>query len=338
MIGKGAVYNKILSDAFSFHPIGTRLNLKSRTTFSEWLNSGVGSFGVPSATAKSAIIEAAGTEVSSAVLTEAAFLINHQYEHAIEIFDYKRNGSVRSDTWNVVTIYYFAFFGAQAFLRLVGRPVFQLNDSGVTSIGALAPSGSPKLGAGPYSLEHNRTISINIEEYIVKRKNSRVHDATWLTLFQYFKSVCQGLNIVTDPYEKNLYHLLLDQKLRSIYNSDSWPSSIRSTVNYKPGFSYQLLENGDIVKIKKFLRKNTTEDYDQLLRGLDDSIRKCVIGSDISNHIEVLYFVGLILLILNSMLFEDLSKAYKLQAIFKSKRNAILKKHSLQNEFEFLGP
>ncbi len=326
MIQKGGGYYRILSDAYSFHPENTSLKFNPRLTFSEWLNNGSGFYTVKEASKKGFVISTSPSEISSALLTEAYFFLNHCYEHLIEISNYKKDDGLRSDSWATVTVYYFGFFAAQSFLRLVGRPTFHLTKNVVNDLITLSPSIDCNLGAGPYLLSQKASGGGAIEDYHLEKQKWKIHDLTWIKVFDYLRDALNSVDKVNEQNEKNLYSLVLDKRLGSLLKSSAWPPIVRAATNYRPGYTYRLLEKVDAVKFKKFLRRNDFTQYDSFLSAFESALSASDDITKINYHVQSMYLLSLAIFGICETLFLEIKRTYRLDKSFDHKRVEVLKK------------
>ncbi len=150
MIPQGPIYYRIRADVLAAFPDKCKAAVKNRNTFAEWLLNGTASYQVQIINSNEVIFLASVFDISSALLTDVECLFNHCFEHLQEISRFYVDDQPRGDAWNVVTIYYFSFFTAQSFLRLIGSPVIFVGQEHMKQIKSLGGISSGGPGAGAY--------------------------------------------------------------------------------------------------------------------------------------------------------------------------------------------
>jgi hypothetical protein len=334
MIPQGPIYSHIRGDVLSTYPEGTRAACRSRTTFAEWLLNGMGSYHVKTVTSNDIIIVATPSDLASSLLADVEFLSNHCFEHLQELARYYVDDQTRSDAWNVVTIYYFAFFSAQIFLRLIGSPTVYVGKEQIQKIKSLAGVTTGGPGAGSYFLEKITDVSASYSEYKIKKTgNQRIHEATWIRLFSYFERLLRNSALSGDVKEVLFYQLLTTKTLHRHY-TNGWPSVIRGIANYRAGFAYLEVEKNLKAKTKKLLTYWKDMDTSKLLNTLNSSVSSCSPSdiTDYSNHVRLLHDMAQSLFILTRLLYSELLSRSNIDKTWEHKRSRFRKIMSISLE------
>lgn len=339
MIPNGPIYSKIREDLLTTFPLGTNSNIKKRITFSKWLG-GSGSYHIKSISKDEIIFSAPIIEISSSILTDIELLSNHCFEHIQEIFRFHNDNQKRSDAWNIVTIYYFAFFNAQLFTRLIGNPTLFIKKEQIDYFKKITTGNVTGIGVGSYSLKKIQNISANNAEFQLKKTNNqKIHEATWIKLFSYFDEILKTKSLLVDANEVLFYKLLATKELTKVYDL-GWPSQIRTAANYSPGFAYLELENSSAGKTKKLLNKWRNIEYQKIIPLLRTSVESCCPAekTDFSAHVNLLHDVSQILFILSRTLYSELLQRNNIDKRHEMSRSTYRKKMTYSlSEFPLIG-
>ena len=339
MIPRGPIYFRIRQDVLTTFPTKLSSRVTNRHSFSDWLMNASGSFVVASITNSEFVIRASPIDVAQSLLVEIELFSNHCFEHLQELAASASDTRVRSDSWNVVTIYYFGFFSAQLFTRLVGKPVVYLGRENIQKIKSLGGIPS-KLGVGSYVVEKISNTNGNVEEYKVRKtNNSKIHEATWVEAFSYFREIMSDSSVLTDAEEVLLYDSITTLHLRGVYN-EGWPSMVRTKANYRPGFSYLGVENNSIAKSKKLIEQWKKLELSKVAQHLDISVRACAPPShgNYSNHVRLLHDISQTLFIISRQLYSELLERTKIGMTWENRRSAFRKEMAISEaDFPAIG-
>ena len=310
IVPQGPIYTELRSYLLSTYIDGTQATLNHSTTLSEWFSNGT--YNVTSATSQEFILRVASVDFASALLTDVEHLFNHCFEHLQEMICFQLDTRPRSNAWAVVTVYYFAFFCAQALLRLLGMPIVYLKKektNDLMRIGGCGTGPSP----GAFRLEHVTTLSPSHAEYRLKKIKSKIHDGTWQKLLLLFQKLLSDPSLTSNTTEVQFFSSLTTTALFSSYNGCyDWPSELRNKANYPPGYAYLLVQNDDITKARKMMdgwRDVKTWDGNKGVENLlAASVSNCAAGknSSYSSHVQLLYDISLCLFMLSRSLYSEL--------------------------------
>ena len=166
MIPKGPGYVHLREEVLTTFNARCHLRMDERSGLKEWLVGQKGSFTVRSSSSFGYELSADSFGLSKHLLVDLELLTNECFEHLQEGFNFYNDTSSRSVAWNIVTVYYFAFYAAQVLLRLLGRPVLYLNKDEAKDFALLAPgSSSFNAGAGAYQMIRTSAPSSGYVEY-----------------------------------------------------------------------------------------------------------------------------------------------------------------------------
>lgn len=185
------------------------------------------------------------------VYNDIEHYLNCALEHLIDISEYTQNFNNRSETWNTVSIYYFAFYSTQVFNRLLGKFPIYINQSTSSTLSVICGA---KMAAGTYNFEGDFNDLDDIKFKLTKNSN-KIHEASWNSLFTFIEDAISnhknskaGSAAETLFFENSTF-----KNLRTAYNSHAWPSEVRNKFNYKPGLGYRSLINSNNIGIRKYL-------------------------------------------------------------------------------------
>jgi hypothetical protein len=325
MIPKGSVFFRLRQRVLDFYPEKCRILHKMRVTFTDWLQKGTY---VPLSVTKSEIIlEASPADISSIFLSDVEFFSNNCFEHIQECLCFSKDERIRSDAWNVVTIYYFSFFVAQALLRLLGKPLMFINKEALTFVGKI--TGSPSVpGSGVFYLEKIEDLSIVSTKYRLKSYRKRFHEATWKLLFGILNNILSEITSYKDAKELLFYEALTTKKLFKIYTDYQWPAVLRNRANYIPGFAYLLVEKKIVGKTRSLINELDGCEEGDILNLLNSSISSCSTNDDneFSSHISLLHHTAHSLFILFRELYFELLDRRHLDRRMELKRKQFINK------------
>ncbi len=321
MIPRGTIYSELRSQMVRNFPEGSKAPYGDFTSVGEWLSTG--SLVVKTSTKCKVTFEAPVVEFGSRLLTEIENLLNHCFEHLQELGCTAEDKRVRSEAWNTVTAYYFAFFSASAVLRLLGRPVVFLHRNQLQAFTKILGSGiAPSQGA--FEIVLVSSISATHAEFSLHQTN-KVHEATWQRLFGIFDDLHRKLSAKLDAKELLFYAALSTKVLFSEYVNFQWPSSVRNRANYRPGYAYKLqTARSPHFKIFSEWAQAESQETSNLL---DAALRAC--SSDVANfgnHVQLMTAVGTSLFLLARELYSDLLTRKRLDKRWENHRRSYVNK------------
>jgi hypothetical protein len=320
MIPRGTIYSELRSKMVGNFPEGSKAIFGDSTTVGEWLSTG--SLVVKSSTKTRVIFEAPIVEFGSSLLTEIENLLNHCFEHLQELGCASQDKRVRSEAWNTVTAYYFAFFSASALLRLLGRPVVFLSRDQLQSFPKMLGSGiAPSQGA--FHIVFVSSISATHAEFSL-HPTSKVHEATWQRLLGLFDDMYRNLSPRPDANEALFYASLSTKLLFPQYVNFQWPSAVRNRANYRPGYAYKLqTARGPNLKLISEWAQAESQDASKVLETALAACRSDV--ENFTNHVQLMTAVGTSLFLLARELYSDLLTRKSLDKRWEHNRRSYMK-------------
>jgi hypothetical protein len=332
MIPKGSIFFSLRSKALDFYPERCQSLHRERLTFTDWIKRGTY---VPVSTTKSQIVfEASPHDVASIFLSAIEFFSNSCFEHLQENLCFSTDGRIRSDAWNIVNIYYFAFFVAQALLRLLGNPVVFVTKDALKLVGSVIGSSNVP-GGGAFRLEKIEELSATLAKYRLKTIRKRAHEATWKELLTLLEK--ESGTPAKDPKEILFYQALTTKTLSNIYSHYAWPSLVRNKANYTPGLAYCLVENQIKGKTRRLINVWENCSESEVLRILNSSVASCNLSDqhDLSNHVCLLHNVGHSLFILFRELYFELINRRQIDRRMELKRRLFIKKMAIPDDISY---
>ncbi len=270
MFPKADAWQEFRKDALSAIPQGSRSGARPSNSVAEFLRSG--SYIVTLAQPKSIHLEVTSVEFGSALLGDAAVLLDHAVEHQHVVCTSVRDAAWESPAWLLVSAYYWGYFSALAITRLVGRTTTFLTAPALAGLSTLAPQPAPlqRPGAGAYSLRAEQVVSTDRREVVLGRSKDRLHEGTWKCMFGYLESKRAVGDTSSEPFETSLLSSMGEAS--RLLGSD-WPSAVRNAVNYVPGFAYGQVRNEDVLGLRSFLRKVKKVGVTALLESFSNQLR-----------------------------------------------------------------
>lgn len=310
IIPQGPIYTELRDYVLQTYVDGAKATFNNSPTLSEWFRNGT--YSVVSSTSTEYILHVSSVDFASALLTDVEHLFNHCFEQFQEMMCFHLDTRIRSDSWDVVTEYYFAFFSAQITLRLLGRPVVYLKSEKTNELKQMGGF-TVGPGGGSFRIEKISNLSSTHSEYRLKKLNPKIHDATWKDVLQLFSDLIRNPILSSNIREVQFFSALTTTSLFSSYGVGyAWPSEVRTAANYRAGYAYRLVLKEDITKAKKMMETwKRVEQWDgskgvQAL--LTSSISSCIsgIGSLYSSHAQLLHDISLCIFMLNRELYSEL--------------------------------
>jgi hypothetical protein len=321
MIPRGVIFRELRSRMVSHFPDESKSVFRDSGTVGEWLTTG--SLSVTKCSKKEVIFEAPQVEFASILLTEIENFLNHCFEHLQELGCVSYDERVRSQAWNTVTAYYFAFFSGSALLRLLGCPVLFLKREQLSSFATMLGGGVASPHQGSFELVRTKAVSATYSEFRL-RTTSKIHEATWINLLNLFDGLRRHPP-AADAKEALFYDSLCTKLLFPHYLNFEWPASIRNRANYRPGFAYKLQtgRSPSFKLIEDWARMEPPE----ATRIIDDAVTAC--RSDIGNfdcHVRLMIAVGTSLFLLARELYSELLARKGLDRRWEQTRRVYRKK------------
>lgn len=215
-------------------PLGSVVDFKTPLTLAAW--QAQGTYTISSTSSTKFIVAAAPADFGGALLSDAAFHLDHALEHQVSMMRILANGHWTSPAWQVVTLYYWSYFSAMALSRMLGHTVWFITPEVAKQVSRLAPAGSASLTRGTYELSCRAALSTGSRDILLEKRSRRLHEQLWATLFDLFNRMYQEVGAgVASPEEERLF-LAIIESARILGND--WPSALRNIVNYRPGFAY----------------------------------------------------------------------------------------------------
>lgn len=284
MIPKGKVFFDFRKDILDIYLTDTiKINL-NQNSLSEWLSEAYFS---PISGAKDKIdFEANKFDLSLRLINDTDLLLNQASEQLIEIIKYNDDKTMRSDAWAFVTLYYFGFFSAQAFLRLIGTPNFFINQA--VSISLTKATGY-QISSGAYKLEKIEDLQGQTNRYRISKSKLKIHEATWNLLFYIFEKKMKLHEKYLTSEEILFYNAFLSKNLNDVYSSNYWASELRNKINYRPGFAFRIFENVFICKTKNLLNSMTNVSQLDITSLLNTRVKDSFLDENdlISNQVQI---------------------------------------------------
>ncbi len=307
MIPRGPIFAKLRSLGLSFYPTETRTVWGRSSPFHGWL--GTGAYVVTGAAGGTISFRACPQDIGEALLTDVEYLTDSCYEHLLEATCFSSDARRRSDAWNVVCMYYFGLFSAQALLRLVGNPVVFLNRDRIASLRHLTGT-DHGVSPGAYLLEKMADVSVTQAEYRLKRLKTRLHDATWRRILELLRALLQQCAQPKSDDERIFYGMLTTDSLQKVYREWAWPCLVREKANYEIGFAYRLVESENVAKTKALMKSWKCSSPLEVISSLSSSVDACRLARrpTFPDHVRLMHSTSICLFLLCRELYSEILK------------------------------
>jgi hypothetical protein len=229
-----------------------------------------GAYSASATSPRKILLQTAPQEIGSALLCEAEHFMDHAAEHQASMFLQRSSATWSSPAWTVVGFYYWAFYCALSFSRLIGRTTWYLDRDAAKALGTLA--GIAGIGAGTFGLTCGPRTGVMSREVVLQRKKARLHDCVWTALFQQLGAHTSPATAVTaNQLEHRLY---LSFKRAASQLGGSWPSELRNAVNYRPGHGYGEVLQMSRLDITNHVRATAKLTPDQLVNNIESELAR----------------------------------------------------------------
>jgi len=302
--------------------------------FSGWIENG--NYVVARHDSNAVFLAASPQDFSQALLRDVEFLVDTCFEQLLEIQMAPSND--RSPAWSVVTTYYYAFYAAQAFSRIIGMPITYLDDTRVSAIKALSPT-PISLGAGSYVISQAATISVTQAEYRFKKSKLRPHDAVWTNVMELLnrlrcnnKPAPKSTDVVATQEYQLFEAATSSQPSRAFEDCQfNWPSEVRYEANYRVGNAYTMLRTPWDVQIRNAMRKWGGLTTEGMVKVLKESLTSLSVEHSTrgikSRSVFLLDVANLIFAVVRYLLL-DLHDRRETDWKWEDRRRRFFKKHS----------
>ncbi len=323
MTPTGDVFTGMRADLLDVFPPGSNAKFPTHGSLGAWFEGGV--YNVTTTTKNEILFEAAEDDIASVLLTEIELFTDQCFEQLQEVGCFCYDTRARSDAWNVVTLYYFGFFAAQTFLRLVGQPSLFLEKSIITRFQKMA-GGSESPGAGAFYMQRVGPIGINRVQYRLLKSKQKIHESSWKSIFTYINKKLTGA--VTTPQETLFYSNLTPKSLSRYYHEFDWPPQIRARANYHVGYAYLLVSQTSKANTKSLFNRWAGLDEGKLARLLTASNKKTNAShtDEFDIHVQFLFDLSLTIFLISRNLYGELIQRRRIDKRWEERRHRFREK------------
>jgi hypothetical protein len=234
MLPQSSLWQRMRQRALDAIPLGASIDFRTPLTLAAW--QAQGTYTISSTTASRFTVAVAPADFGGALLSDAAYHLDHALEHQASLMRTLLSSQWSSPAWQVVTFYYWSYFVAMALSRMLGRSVWFITPELARQFTRLAPAGSASLKRGTYELTCGAALGAGSREIHLVQRSRRLHEQLWATIFDLISEMYSEVGPgVASPREERLY-LAIINSARVL--GDVWPSELRNVVNYRPGFAY----------------------------------------------------------------------------------------------------
>lgn len=279
-VAGGNGWQSLRSRCLGAIPKGSIVTFKRPLPLHEWRTHGA--FRVDSCNKREIVLEAAGVDIGSALLSDAEHLLDKAAEHHATLRDWIEDSKWHSPGWSIVTLYYWSFFLGMAVTRLLGDTSWFLTRQAIGEFRALASSteqpsaGALRLNLGSYLTATSRKVSLSPSK-------KPLHDAVWRNVADLLKDMFEQCDASADPLEYRLLWCFSEAQRRT--DSSAWPSLVRNAINYLPGCGYgEVLRKTDI-DLAKYLKLTSPFSGANIVSEFENHLFKITPGMRPAEHI-----------------------------------------------------
>lgn len=278
MLPQGVLWQSLRQRALGAIPKGALLDVKNPLTLARWQSQGT--YTITAVSSAKFTVAVAPTEFGGALLSDASLHLDHALEHQATMANGLSNAVWSSAAWQVVTVYYWAYFIAMALTRLVGRTVWFVTPEVARQFTVLLPSGSGNFTQGTYEVSCGDDIGLGQREVKLEKRQRRVHEQLWATTFAIFDDLCKLTGTESGNAEEERLYLAIRNASNCL--GSEWPSSLRNVVNYRPGFAYGAPRSKVSVDSYSYLA-----DGPQSVGGIIDRLENSILAMQGNANVEV---------------------------------------------------
>lgn len=231
---QGSLWQRMRQRALDAIPLGSVVDFRSPMTLAGW--QAQGTYTISSSSSTKFTVAVAPTDFGGALLSDAAFHLDHALEHQTSLMKTLSSHEWSSPAWQVVTFYYWSYFAAMALSRLLGETVWFVTPAVAQQFSRLAATGSARVTQGTYELSCGASLSAGTRELALVKRSRRLHEQLWATMFRLLGSVYDEVGPGVTAYQEERLFLAIIDSAQIL--GDDWPSALRNVVNYRPGFAY----------------------------------------------------------------------------------------------------
>ena len=307
-------------------PASARHNYRTPRALADWNQDGF--YTVQQSTRRGFVIIADTADIGSALLTDVEHLLDHAAEQQALVHLGMTSDRWTSPAWLLVTAYYWAFFSTVAFTRLIGQTVWFLDDTAVTNLSRLAPTGPDRPSPGAFNLSCGEVASANQREVRITKASGRIHDALWKRVFEVLGSRTKAVGDPEgNPMESRVFNCLSNASGRL---GAAWPSSVRNAVNYRTGFAYKAVRGVRSIDLRSKIEHMAEWTVQSALEHLENETGKIAPSESIQvkpdPFCRALVFFAFIMQSLCVDLLEDLLDRHSLDRRWSQARVAFMDK------------
>jgi len=205
---------------------------------------------------------------ASHLIAEIEHLLNHASEHRAHMLNAISTNREPSPTWMFVSLYYFSLFIAMAWTRMANKGIFYLDKD---AIGIFCGAQKQAPAAGAYRVIASENLTKARFEVTYKKCNrSHFHEAVWLETSEITKQIHTWVRTLsssrkpTDDEILAIRSMELFQGVKFI-DQQTWPSTLRNSLNYRPGFGYRSVPKHNSLKTTSRLSKPRLNNLSEVL-------------------------------------------------------------------------
>ncbi len=264
MEGRSPPVRFALNELLNIVPELTSLEPYRDLNLNNWRKGGV--YRLLSSTKQGFDLEVNQREFAACFLADSQHLLNQVMEHRAHLVQAIAAKNEPSPTWLFVTVYYMALYAAMAWTRVTNAGVIYLDKE---AVGEYCGNSATKPGGGSFFLRFFPGSSTSNPRVEFRKGPSHFHEAVWTkTALQSngAKTWIQS-QFLNRPASQSELLSLRSLELLAIpaFSSHVWPSKLRNSLNYRPGFSYRSVVKNNSLRLRSKLGKPSLKNLEAVV-------------------------------------------------------------------------
>lgn len=281
-VPEGPIWQWLRQRALDAVPLGSQFDFKVPPTLRHWQK--MGSYVVEARVTKGFDLAAFTNELGGVLLAECEQFLDHAAEHQVTILQQIRSGVWTSAAWQVVTVYYWAYYALLALTRLLGDSVWFIDTTVANHLTTLAPGTGARIGAGAFRVTCGSALSATQRTLQLRKLSGRSHDGLW----RLWSGLVDEVFVTSRPLSGSSEERVFATMRRAVaILGPEWPSDLRNVINYRPGFAYRSVRSASLSSALRNVRDSPPYKFDELLATFESGVASLDSQLDVAEQLEV---------------------------------------------------
>ncbi len=270
-------------------------------TLNDWRSRGA--YTVSACGKRGVTIDTNKSEIRGALLCDVEYLLDHMTEHKLSIRASIMSNNWTSPSWLYTTLYYWSFFAAVCFTRLLGNTIWFLDKAASRIFAQIGPVAAEPPAGGAFALSLSDTGYLDTCQVELLLASGRLHDAVWVKMEALARDAFIRANPETNSEEHLVWRCIID--VISLLGV-RWLSDLRNLVNYRPGEGYLDITRANVVESLVALRSGSPYTWPILVEELRQAVARMRTDMTVRSDVKFLSRTAVVFTIVFSTLVEDL--------------------------------